>query len=162
MSTFLFFQFIFDNYTEAAGLSNASPATSHSARAAGDVSLDDSSCVNSMHQELADLRQQLQAMKKQAVTVMDQSRKSSDRERAALRQAQEALEWNAAADASRAIKRDNYMLDLMTDASQDMAGMLRFNFPLLLVFFVSLLTLCCFSRAVCRFFPGCCRRRTTG
>jgi hypothetical protein len=92
MSTFLFFQFICDNYTEATGPSNTSPTISHSARAAGDVFLDDSSCVHSMHQELADLRQQLQAMKKQAITIMDQSRKSSDRERVALRQTQEALE----------------------------------------------------------------------
>ena len=149
------FQFICDNYTKAAGPSNISPAVSHSARAAGDVFLDDSSCVSSMHQELADLRQQLQAMKKQAITVMDQSRKSSDRERAALRQAREALELkeSAAVDASRAIKRENYMLDLMTDASQDMAGMLCCSLPLLFILFVSLLKLCCFSRAACRFFP---------
>jgi hypothetical protein len=67
-------------------------------------------------------------MKKQAVVVMDQSRKSLDREQAALRQAQEALESkdSAAVDALRAAKREAYMLDLMTDASQDMAGMLRF------------------------------------
>ena len=155
MSTFLFFQFICDNYTEAAGPSNTSPAVSHPARAAGNIFLDDSSCVNSTHQELADLRQQLQAMKKQAITVMDQSRKSSDRERAALRQAQEALELkeSAAADASRAIKRENYMLDLMTDASQDMAGMLCCRFPLLSIFFMSLIRLCCFFCAACRFFP---------
>jgi hypothetical protein len=31
-------------------------------------------------------------MKKQAITIMDQSRKSSERENAALRRAQEALE----------------------------------------------------------------------
>jgi hypothetical protein len=86
---------------------------------------------------------------------MDQSHKLSDRERAALRQAQEDLELkeSTAADASRAIKCENYMLDLMTDASQDLAGMLCFNFPLLFIFSVSLLKLCCFSRVACRFFP---------
>jgi hypothetical protein len=31
-------------------------------------------------------------MKKQAISIMDQSRKSSEREKTALRQAQEALE----------------------------------------------------------------------
>jgi hypothetical protein len=150
-----FFQLIFDDYTEAVGPSNASPATSHSTRAPGGVFLDDSSCADSNHQELADLRQQLQAMRKEAVIVMDQSCKSSDCEQTALRQAHEALELkeSATADASRAIKRENYMLDLMTGASQDMAGMLCFNFPLHFVFFMSLLKLCCFSRTACRFFP---------
>lgn len=121
-----FFQLIFDNYTEAAGPSNASPATSHSARAPGGVFLDNSSCADSIHQELAELRQQLQAMRKHAVIVMDQSRKSSDHEQAALRQAHEALELkeSATASASRAAQHESYMLDLMTDASQDMAGML--------------------------------------
>ena len=123
-----FFQLIVDNYTEAARPSDASVAASRSAKTHAGVLLDDSSCVDSTHQELADLRQQLQAMKKQAVTVMDQSRKSLDREQAALQQAQEALKLkeSAAADALRAITREDYMLDLMTDASQDMAGMLRF------------------------------------
>jgi hypothetical protein len=67
-------------------------------------------------------------MKKRIVTVMDQSRKSSDRERAALQQAQEALQLkeSAAAKALRATKREEYMLDLLTDASLDMAGMLYF------------------------------------
>jgi hypothetical protein len=62
MSIFLVFKLNFDNYT-GAGPSNASPATSHSARAPGGVSLDDSSCADSIHQEMADLRKQLQEMK---------------------------------------------------------------------------------------------------
>ncbi|KAK1694476.1 hypothetical protein QYE76_011173 [Lolium multiflorum] len=117
-------ELVFDNHTEAAEPSNASPAASHSARAPAGVLLDDSSCADSIHQELADLRQQLQAMKKQVVIVMGQSRKSSDREQAALQQAQEALKLkeSAAAAALRATKSEDYMLDLMTDASQDMAG----------------------------------------
>ena len=58
---------------------------------------------------------------------MDQSRKSSEREKTALRQAQEALELKeaAVAEALQATSRENYMLDLMTDASLDMAGTLR-------------------------------------
>jgi hypothetical protein len=59
-----FFQLMFDNYTEAAGPSHASPAASHSTKAPGGVFLDDASCADSIHQELANLRQQLQAMKK--------------------------------------------------------------------------------------------------
>jgi hypothetical protein len=123
-----FSQLVFDNYTEAVGPSDASLAASHSARTPAGVFLDDSSCVDSVHQELAELRQQLQAMKKQAVTVMDQSRKSSEHEKAALRQAQEALELkeSAVADAFRATKREDYMLDLMTEASQDMVGVVLY------------------------------------
>jgi hypothetical protein len=79
-------------------------------------------------------------MKKHAVTIMDQSRKSSDREKAALRQAQEALELKetTVAEALRATTRANYMLDLMTEASQDMAGTLHCIFP----FFVIVRVLC--------------------
>jgi hypothetical protein len=141
-----FFQLFFYNYTEAAGPSDASLIVSCSARTSVGVFLDDYSCSDSIHQELADLRQQLQAMNKQAVTVMDQSRKSSDREQAALQQAHEALKLkeSAAADALRATKREDYMLDLMTNASQDMEGMLRFYPFFSLTFLVFLLTPCCF------------------
>jgi hypothetical protein len=123
-----FFHFVFDNYYEGGGPSFASPVASHSKRIPGDVFLDDSSCADSIQQELAELRQQLQAMKKQAITVMDQSRKSSEREKMALHQAQEALELKeaAVAEALLATSRENYMLDLMTDASLDMAGTLHF------------------------------------
>jgi F0F1-type ATP synthase membrane subunit b/b' len=72
-------------------------------------------------------------MKKQALTIMEQSRKSSEREKAALRQAQEALglKESAVAEALQATKREDYMLDLMTEASQDMAGALHCIFPFL-------------------------------
>jgi hypothetical protein len=49
---------------------------------------------------MTDLRQQLQAMKKQTMTDLDQSRKSSDLEKAALRQAQEALELKESSTAN--------------------------------------------------------------
>jgi F0F1-type ATP synthase membrane subunit b/b' len=79
---------------------------------------------------MAELRQQLQAMKKQAITIMDQSRKSSEREKIALGQAQEArkLKETAVAEALQATARENCMLELMTDASEDMAGTLQFSF----------------------------------
>jgi hypothetical protein len=59
---------IFDNYTRA-GPSNASPAISHSVRVPVDASLDVSSCPDSINQEMAELRQQLQPMKKQTIEI---------------------------------------------------------------------------------------------
>jgi hypothetical protein len=76
-----FFQFVFDNYSETARPSSASPAASHSKRIPDDVFLDDSSCANSDQLELPELRQQLQAIKKQSLIVMEQSHKLSEREK---------------------------------------------------------------------------------
>jgi hypothetical protein len=63
-------------------------------------------------------------MKRQAVVIMDQSRKSLERERAVLQWAKEALklEETATAETLRAASREEYMLDLLTDESLDMAG----------------------------------------
>jgi hypothetical protein len=137
---------IFDNYT-GAGPSNASPATSHSARVPVDASLHVSSCPDSINQEIAELRQQLQLMKKQIVFVMEQSRKSSDWEQDALRQAHEALEMEktTTAKTAQSDQRENYMLNLMTNASQDMVGMLLMSYCFFVVFSVPLLVLYCFS-----------------
>jgi hypothetical protein len=101
---FFFFQLVFDNYSKTAGPSSAFPATSRSNRIPDDVFLDDSSCANSDQLELTELRQQLQAMKKQSLIVMEQSRKSSEREKIALQQVQEALNLkeSALAEALRA------------------------------------------------------------
>jgi hypothetical protein len=128
---------IFDNYT-AVGSSNTSPATSHFARVRVDVSLEVSSGSDLVSHEIAELRQQLQSMKRQTVIVMEQSRKSSDRERTSLQQAQEALELKetATADAARSAQHENYMLALMTDASHDMAGMLLLFYCFLAIFSV--------------------------
>jgi hypothetical protein len=100
------------------------------------ASLDISLCPGSTEQEVADLQQQLQSMKTQTVTVLEQSRKSSDREQEALRQAQESLELKetATTNAARSAQRENYKLDLMADASQDMAGMLVLSRPFLVAF----------------------------
>jgi regulator of protease activity HflC (stomatin/prohibitin superfamily) len=73
-------------------------------------------------------------MKKQALIIMEQSRKSSEKEKLALQQAQEALALKEAtvAEAAQAASRENYMLELMTDASLDMAVTLSaFEIPLL-------------------------------
>jgi hypothetical protein len=82
--------------------------------------------------ELAALRQQLHTVKKQALTAMDQIRKSLESERAAIEKVREALEPrdSAIAEVSRATKRENFMLELMTDASEDMAGMSSYHIPL--------------------------------
>ena len=65
-------------------------------------------------------------MKKQALVIMEQSRKSSEKEKIALQQAQEALALKevAVTEAAQATSREDYMLQLMTDASLDMAGTL--------------------------------------
>jgi hypothetical protein len=75
---------------------------------------------------MADLRQQLQSMKKQTMTALEQARKSSDREQSALRQAQKSLELEKIATSNAALSAQckNYILDPMTDASQEMAGTL--------------------------------------
>jgi hypothetical protein len=74
--------------------------------------------------EMEDLRQQLQLLKKQAMTTLDQERKSSECEQAALLQAQESanLEQAATLEATRAVEHESYMIELMTTTSQDVVG----------------------------------------
>jgi uncharacterized membrane protein len=117
------FQLIFDNYT-GDGYSDTSPAASHSTKIPESASLDVSPCPHPIKKEVADLRQQLQSMNKKTMTASEQGRKSSKEEQTALRQAQESLELEktAISNAARFVQRENYMLDLTTDASQDMAG----------------------------------------
>jgi arginine deiminase len=114
-----------------------------------------------MKREMEDMRQQLQLLKKQAVTALDQARKSSDRKQTALLQAQESLksEKTAAAKAIRSAERENYMLDLMTDSSQDMAGALLFPLQTKLSFLTQPLTNLFFCH---RFLFGYCCQRTEG
>jgi hypothetical protein len=58
---------------------------------------------------------------------MEQSRKSSEREKVALQQAQDAIaeKDSAVAEAAAASSRENFMLQLLTDGSLDMAGVLH-------------------------------------
>jgi hypothetical protein len=118
------FQLVFDNYTAAPRSSDALPASSYLRKTFTDDFVEDSSNADPLR-DLDELRQQLQSMKKQTLVVMEQSRKSSEREKIALQQAQEALTLKeaAVAEAAQAASREDYMLDLMTDASLDMAGM---------------------------------------
>ncbi|KAK1607496.1 hypothetical protein QYE76_031169 [Lolium multiflorum] len=86
-------------------------------------------------EELKELRVQLQSVKKQSLMLMEQSRESSEREKIALQQARDAMtEKDAAvAEVAAAISRENAMLQLLTDASLDIAGIWLGN-PCLLVF----------------------------
>jgi hypothetical protein len=68
---------------------------------------------------------------------MEQSRKSSEKEKLPIQQAQDALalKESAVAEARQAASRENCMLDLMIEASQDIAGM-PLNLILLLILFL--------------------------
>jgi septal ring-binding cell division protein DamX len=61
---------------------------------------------------------------------MEQSRKSSDREKAAFQQVEEArkLKDAAQAEAAKSASREEYMLQLLSDASEDIAGMMLRQF----------------------------------
>jgi hypothetical protein len=160
---FLVFQLVLKNYT-GVGPSVASPATSHSAKVPIDVSLEVSSGGNPLNQEIAELWRQLQSIKKQNVIVMEQSRKSSDWERAALQQAQEALELKetTTANAAQSAQRENYMLVLMTDASHDMAGMLLLSYCFFFYLFYASPCASLLFSSFHRCLSRCCRWRIAG
>jgi hypothetical protein len=72
---------IFDNYTTTPRPSDDLPASSRLKKAPVAVErIEDSSSKNSA-EDLEELRQQLQSMKKQSLMIMEQSRKSSEREK---------------------------------------------------------------------------------
>jgi hypothetical protein len=93
----LFFQLIFDNYSATPRPSDVLPASSRLKKAPVAVErIEDSSNKNSA-EDLEELRQQLQSLKKQSLMIMEQSRKSSEREKIALQQAQDAIAAKEAA-----------------------------------------------------------------
>ena len=114
------FQLIFDNYTPIPTPSNASPSSRAERTVTDTAPVDDT-----LSQELNDLRQQLQYAKKQTLVMMEQSRKSSEAEKVALQQAREAVAAKeiAVSEAEKAVTRENFMLELMNEASADMSGM---------------------------------------
>ncbi|KAK1678207.1 hypothetical protein QYE76_039055 [Lolium multiflorum] len=111
---------IFDNYTPTSTPSNVSPSSSHARRTFADTAPVD----DTLSQELDELRQQLQYAKKQTLVMMEQSRKSSEAEKVALQQAREAVAAKefATSEAEKATTRENFMLELMNEASADMSG----------------------------------------
>ena len=130
---------IFDNYSTNPSSPDAAPASSLSKKIRADDNFLEGSSSTPLSEDLQELRQQLQSVKKQSLMLMEQSRESSQREKVALQQAQDAItEKDAAvAEAAAASSRENSMLQLLTDASLDMAGefhclCLASSFPLLL------------------------------
>ncbi|KAK1617021.1 hypothetical protein QYE76_022538 [Lolium multiflorum] len=124
---------IFDNYSPIPDPPEVFPS-SLSKKSSVPVNLDDSSSMD-LIEELKELRVQLQSVKKQSLMLMEQSRESSEKEKVALQQAQDAISERdtAVAEADAAASRENSMLQLLTDASLDMAG----KFHYLSCFFVS-------------------------
>ena len=118
-------QLIFVNYTVVPP-SAALPATSYSKRSSADKFIWGSSSA-AQNEDLDELRQQLQSMKKQSLVIMEQSRRLSENEKLAVQQAREAisLKETAVAEAAEATSREIFMLQLMNDASLDMTGTLH-------------------------------------
>jgi hypothetical protein len=114
---------VFDNYTVVPRPSDALPA-SYSRKTSVDEFIESSSSAGQM-ENLNELRQQLQSVKKLALVIMEQSRRSSEKEKLALQQAQEALSLKEAAvtEAAQATSREDYMLKLVIDTCLDMAVM---------------------------------------
>ncbi|KAK1615063.1 hypothetical protein QYE76_020580 [Lolium multiflorum] len=112
---------IFDNYSPIPDPPEVFPS-SLAKKSSVPVNLDDSSSVD-LTEELKELRVQLQSVKKQSLILMEQSRESSEKEKIALQQAQDAITDKdaAVAEADAAASRENSMLQLLTDASLDMA-----------------------------------------
>jgi hypothetical protein len=130
---------IFDNYSTNSSPPDAAPASSLSKKVRNNDNFFEGSSSIPLSEDLQELRQQLQSLKKQSLMLMEQSRESSQREKVALQQVQDAMaERDAAvAEAGAAASRENSMLQLLTDASLDMAGKfhclyLASSFPLLL------------------------------
>jgi hypothetical protein len=140
------FQLIFDNYTPSSAPSNISPSSSRSRRAFADTA----PVEDTLSQELDELRQQLQYAKKQTLVMMEKSHKSSEAEKIALQQAREAVAAKeiAASEAEKATTRENFMLELMNEASADMSGMLVSSSDIFYLHATSLevFLLLCFNR----------------
>jgi hypothetical protein len=119
-------QLIFDNYTAGPHSSTALPGAFCAKRSSA-VEFNEVSSSVAPSEDLDELRRELQSKKKQIVMIMEQSRRSSQNEKRAIQQAKEAvaLKETAVAEAAEATRRENHMLELMNDASLDMAGMLR-------------------------------------
>nr|XP_051190138.1 uncharacterized protein LOC127303444 [Lolium perenne] len=114
-------ELIFDNYSSIPGPPEVFPS-SLSKKSSVPVILDDSSSMD-LTEELKELRVQLQSVKKQSLILMEQSLEPSEKEKIALQQAQDAVSEKdaAVAEAAAATSRENSMLQLLTDASLDMA-----------------------------------------
>ncbi|KAK1686810.1 hypothetical protein QYE76_047658 [Lolium multiflorum] len=113
-------ELVFDNYTPSPAPPDVLPSPSCSRKNLADTE----PVEDSLSQELDELRQQLQYAKRQTLVMMEQSRKASEAEKIALQQAQEAMAAKeiAHSEAEKATTRENFMLELMNEASADMSG----------------------------------------
>jgi hypothetical protein len=77
-----------------------------------------------------ELRKQLRSLKKQTLTALERSKKSSENEQAALLQSHESakLEQAATLEVARATEREDYIIELMASAGRDMACTFLFSF----------------------------------
>ncbi|KAK1667816.1 hypothetical protein QYE76_055975 [Lolium multiflorum] len=115
---------IFDNYTPTPVPSDNLPTSSRPRKVLVNTELGEDSSSRNLSQDLEELRQQLQYAKKQTLMMMEQSHKASEAEKIALQQAQEAMaaKETAVSEAEKATTRENFMLELMNEASVDMSG----------------------------------------
>ncbi|KAK1604285.1 hypothetical protein QYE76_027958, partial [Lolium multiflorum] len=115
-------ELVFDNYTPSPAPPDVLPSPSCSRKNLADTE----PVEDSLSQELDELRQQLQYAKRQTLVMMEQSRKASEAEKIALQQAQEAMAAKeiAHSEAEKATTRENFMLELMNEASADMSAQL--------------------------------------
>ena len=122
----LFGQPYVDDFVESSTPSDAGPCIRNPL---GDPHYEPSPSLNSSDWEpnkleADELRRQLQLLKTQAVAALDQARKATECADAATRQASQASALEAAATlkASQAEDRENYLIELMTRAGQDVTG----------------------------------------
>ncbi|KAK1645991.1 hypothetical protein QYE76_063796 [Lolium multiflorum] len=114
---------IFDNYTSIPDSSEVFPS-SLPKKFSVPINFVDDSANKGLAEELKELRGQLQSVKKQSLAMMEKTRKASEQEELALRQAKEAVAAKdvAVLEAKGAATRENSMLELMMEASTDMLG----------------------------------------
>ena len=123
---FVFSQLYFDDVTETAASpdqlrKNQMPKEIPVSEAPDSINLP---VLDSTDAELDELRKQITFLEEQVVTALDQAKNASDREKSALHRAKQATEneQTAVAKLSHAAGREEYLLELMTTASQDVIG----------------------------------------
>ena len=123
---FSFFQLYFDEYVASGASSELMGGVSRPKEILfSEAATSNSSGAQNVESiEMSELRKQIQTLKAQCLTAIVQAKKLSEREKATLLQAKESVESAQAAlrKSTQAANREEYMLELMTTASQDMIG----------------------------------------
>ena len=121
----LFFQPFFDDYVEPGVSSELLREVSRPKETPfSEAITHNSSGDRDEESEINELRKQIQMLKPQCLTALAQTKKSTAHEEAALLQAKESAESAQAAllRTTQAASREEYMLELMDVASQDVIG----------------------------------------